>query len=333
MPTHTHNFAGTSRPTVTVGLPVYNGEKSLAQAIESILAQTYRDFELVICDNASTDHSPDICREFARRDPRVRFFQTKRNFGAARNFNRTLELARGKYFRWHAHDDVAAPTYLEKCVQTLDEHPEVALVYPRRQYMTVDGRPMRNEEFWLDANAHASLHDMTFDRLLDIHSSYFVVMEFGLMRTETLRQTGRMGAYITADAVLLPELLFRGRFHEIPEILFYQRVHEETEEYAVRRTKRGEANFMNPDHQPWLLLPGLKINWELAIAIHNAPLSTSQKWSHWHRQIAHLWPRLRKLLGLRSFLGKLWLEWRWSTEKPTSGRGVKQHQIRGGIGA
>jgi glycosyltransferase involved in cell wall biosynthesis len=305
------NIEGGARPTVSVGMPVYNGERFVGEAIESILRQTYDDWELVICDNASTDSTPEICRAYARRDPRVRFYRMCRNFGAARNFNRTIELSRGRYFRWHAHDDLIAPTFLEKCVEVLDNHPEVVLVYPRRQYITLDGRPMRSADFWNDEDTDKSLHDVDFARLLRLHSSYYVVMEFGLTRIDQLNRTGRMGAYCTADAVLLPELRFLGRFYEIPETLFFQRVHDEAE-YAPRLTKRGEAIFMNPDHQPLLILPGLKIYWELSKSIAAAPLQTHERWQAYRDLCAHLWPRAKRLMRLSALAGKVRQAWKWS---------------------
>src|SRR3954470_1068595 len=94
------------RPRVSIGLPVYNGQRFLAPAVSSLLAQTFADFELVICDNASTDDTEAICRRFAERDPRVRYHRNEQNVGAAPNFNRALALSTGQYFKWAAHDDL-----------------------------------------------------------------------------------------------------------------------------------------------------------------------------------------------------------------------------------
>ena len=104
-------------PRVSIGLPVYNGERYLRESIDSILAQTFQDFELVVCDNASTDETARICEEYAERDPRVRYFRNARNIGGINNANLTFERSRGDLFRWAAHDDVCAPVLLERCVQ------------------------------------------------------------------------------------------------------------------------------------------------------------------------------------------------------------------------
>ena len=105
----------TRTPRVTIGLPVYNGEDFLESALDTLLAQTYTDFELVIADNASTDRTGEICRRAAR-DARVRYHRNDENVGAMRNFNRVFELARGEYFMWAAHDDAHEPDYLRRCV-------------------------------------------------------------------------------------------------------------------------------------------------------------------------------------------------------------------------
>src|SRR6476646_2411498 len=118
-------------PKVAIGLPVYNGAKYVAEAIESVLAQTYGDLELVISDNASTDATEEICRDYTARDSRVRYARAEQNGGAAWNFNRTFELSRGEYFKWLAHDDAIGPQYLARCLAVLDRDPGVVLCHTR----------------------------------------------------------------------------------------------------------------------------------------------------------------------------------------------------------
>ena len=101
-----------AHPRVSIGLPVYNGELFLENALDSILSQTYSDFELIISDNASDDKTEEICRSYAARDKRVRYSRNAHNLGAAPNYNRVYHLARGRYFKWASHDDVLAPEFL-----------------------------------------------------------------------------------------------------------------------------------------------------------------------------------------------------------------------------
>lgn len=113
---------------VTVGLQTYNRADSyLRQAIDSILSQTYKDFELVISDNASTDNTEEICREYAKKDHRIRYIRQKTNIEYVSNANFLRTQIRGKYFAWMADDDVWAPTFLEKCVAKIEDNPDVIL--------------------------------------------------------------------------------------------------------------------------------------------------------------------------------------------------------------
>ncbi len=107
-------------PKVSVGMPVYNGAETLPAALDSLLAQTYTDFEVLINDNASTDATEAICRAYAARDSRIRYERNSANLGAAGNFNRVFERARGAYFKWFACDDLLAPDYLAECVAALE---------------------------------------------------------------------------------------------------------------------------------------------------------------------------------------------------------------------
>jgi glycosyltransferase involved in cell wall biosynthesis len=104
---------GRDKPRLSIGMPVFNGEKYLKEALDSILAQTYSDFELLISDNASTDRTEQICREYAAKDRRIRYYRNEKNIGAPKNFNRVFELSSGKYFRWATFTHPSAkPNYL-----------------------------------------------------------------------------------------------------------------------------------------------------------------------------------------------------------------------------
>jgi len=125
------------RARVCIGMPVFNGQRYVAQAIESILGQTFRDLELIISDNHSTDNTGEICRSFAARDPRVSYFRLPHNVGAVANYERVYRLAGGQYFKWAAHDDVLRPTFVQRCVELLDKEPSAVLAYPRAEF--IDG--------------------------------------------------------------------------------------------------------------------------------------------------------------------------------------------------
>ncbi len=109
----------THKPPVAIGLPVFNAEKYLSQAVDSILAQTFSDFHLIISDNASTDRTQEICQAYAAQDNRIRYSRNHRNLGASPNFNRVFELSSHQYFKWAPHDDMIAPEFLARCVNSI----------------------------------------------------------------------------------------------------------------------------------------------------------------------------------------------------------------------
>ena len=116
-------------PRLSIGIPVFNGQEFLPELLDSLLAQTFRDFEILICDNASSDRTAQICREYERRDSRIRYICNERNLGAVANFNRVFELSTAPLFKWAAHDDLYHAAYLDACVRLLDENPDVVLAH------------------------------------------------------------------------------------------------------------------------------------------------------------------------------------------------------------
>ena len=127
-------------PVMSVGLPVYNGERYLAETIDSLLEQTFCDFELIICDNASTDRTSEIARAYAANDSRVRYTRNARNVGVAANYQRALELSHGKYFRWAAATIYPLLELLATCIAILDRDPSVVLAYPKTTLIDAEGR-------------------------------------------------------------------------------------------------------------------------------------------------------------------------------------------------
>jgi glycosyltransferase involved in cell wall biosynthesis len=127
-------------PRVSIGLPVYNGEPFLAQALAALQAQTACDWELIISDNASTDRTGEIALEAVRQDPRLRYHRNPQNLGALANFLRVLELARGDYFMWAAHDDRWSEEYVARLAARLDADPLAVLATPQTTYIGADGQ-------------------------------------------------------------------------------------------------------------------------------------------------------------------------------------------------
>lgn len=219
------------KPKVSIGLPVYNAEKFLGHALDAILSQTFTDFELIICDNASTDSTADICASYAASDGRIRFFRNERNHGAADNFNKVFNLATADYFKWIAYDDICLPPFLERCVEVLDRDPEIALCYPKTVLIDADGAEMMKYEDRLHMTQGAP-HDRLRHFLTKVNLANAV---FGVIRTSVLKETRLLGKYFGADYILLMEICLRGKFYEVPEHLFLRRDHERNSRRLPRK--------------------------------------------------------------------------------------------------
>jgi len=209
-------------PLVSLGLPVFNGADYLAEAIESILNQSLADFELILCDNASSDQTESICRSFAERDARVRYIRQARNLGAAANYNLAFEEARGTFFKWCAHDDNLAPDFLKVCVSALEANPDCVLAYTETTLIDERGRETARH-----VDQFASQRRDPSERLQTWlgRPTGLCNPVFGLIRREVMAKTIRHGTYMGADRILLGELALRGPSKMIPKPLFLRRMH------------------------------------------------------------------------------------------------------------
>ena len=124
----------TKTPQVSIGMPVYNGEPFIREALDSLLAQTFTDFELIISDNASTDGTEAVCREYAAKDDRIRYVRQEENRGAAANFQFVLEQARFPFFMFASHDDLWDPIHIIVCIGKLQENPHLVGCSPKSIY-------------------------------------------------------------------------------------------------------------------------------------------------------------------------------------------------------
>jgi glycosyltransferase involved in cell wall biosynthesis len=206
-------------PLVTIGVPVFNGAASLRQALDSLLAQTLGDFELLLADNASTDDTAEICREYARCDHRVRVHRHPRNLGVGRNWNFVAARARGRYFKWASASDVCAPTLLERCVAALEDDPTLVLCFPRTQFVADDGRPVAICEADFEVMASRA-----HERFAEVWSRMTVNnAQSGVIRSAALAQTRLDRLYPHGDLVLMAELALHGRFRLLPDVLLFRR--------------------------------------------------------------------------------------------------------------
>ena len=256
-----------ARPRLTIGLPIYNGEQLLPQAIESLLTQKYDDFEVVISDNASVDGTPELCAAYAAQDRRIRYVRNERNLGSIPNFNKLVGLARGEYFKWAAHDDWCEPEFIGRCVEVLDADPGVVLCHAKAIRVDEAGDTLVVDLDPLDVRSPDPAE--RFRQVLWSLRAIYPI--YGVIRTDALRRTQLFRGHSGSDRILLAELSLLGQLYQIPELLLYER------ETLSSRSNRKPSFFdtSNKDRPPfkhWRLCSG-----HIGVVLRSAQLTPGQK--------------------------------------------------------
>jgi glycosyltransferase involved in cell wall biosynthesis len=253
-------------------MPVYNGANFVAEAIESILNQTFEDLELVICDNASTDETPEICLRYAAEDGRVRFLRNRANLGGAPNYRRVFELSCGEFYKINNHDDVAHPQFLERCVEVLDANPDIVSAYPMTADIDSTGQVIRK----LPSSPAFESRDPVARIWEALQFEREPMALFGVMRAAMVGRTSLMPSSPSADRVWLAELLMHGRFIEVPEYMYLHREHPLRSTYVAGRGHASMA-WWDPGLMGTFRFPYWRMFGHLARAINNSPLDRSHK--------------------------------------------------------
>jgi glycosyltransferase involved in cell wall biosynthesis len=219
-------------PLIGIGLPVFNGERFVGQAVRAILEQTYRNWELVISDNASSDGTETICRQLAASDERIRYYRNAQNIGAHPNFNRVFELSRGKYFKWSAFDDMLHADYLKECINALEANPDGVACQSLLDFIDGDGNRLGICSTDLEQAQSPTPHVRFAAATLKPHNCFYIMAVF---RREALAGSILMPSFHGADRALLAQLTLRGRFVQVSRPLFLLRDH--VDRYSRSKTK------------------------------------------------------------------------------------------------
>lgn len=272
----------TSIPRLSVGLPVYNGQRYLAEALDALLDQSFTDFELIISDNASTDATEEICRRYAAEDPRIRYIRQPRNIGLNPNHNFVLREARGEYFKWAAHDDLYGRDLFARCVAALDENRDVVLSHADMAIVDESGTVLRRFDYTLATNST----DVT-ERFRSLVVTDGADDEYGVIRTDVLRSVRPKDGYHHASRPFIAEIAFRGRFHQVPELLYFRRDHPDRSDR--NRTIRALCTNLDPRRQGQTTARLLaEYAWRYFEAIARAPLSSADRWACYRILSSHL---------------------------------------------
>ncbi|MFF3641363.1 glycosyltransferase family 2 protein [Streptomyces sp. NPDC002564] len=286
----------TAQPRLSIGLPVYNGEEYLAESLDALLGQTYEDFELVISDNASTDGTQDICRRYAAKDSRIRYIRLLRNIGAAPNHNYVFTECRGELFKWASHDDLYARDLLRRCVEALDERPEVILAHSDQAVIDENGKVKVPYAYGL-ATHLPSAPERFRSLLFEPGGDDF----YGVLRADVLRRVKPHDSYHHADRTFVAEITLHGPFHQVPEVLYFRRDHPTRAERA-NPSKRSRCVNLDPRRAgPLHPTPRLLAEYVLgfASAIQRAPLSAADRRACHRHLLTWLTSRARPGAGER----------------------------------
>lgn len=226
-------------PRLSIGLPVYNGENYLTQSVDGLLGQSYGDFELIISDNASTDGTEEICRDYAAADRRIRYLRQPRNLGASPNHNLLFHQARGELFKWASHDDLYGPDLLASCVRALDEHPDAVLAHTDMAVVDESGTTVNKFDYALDTGS-----PWAPERFRALLYGEGGDDEYGVIRSEVLRRTPLQGSFHNPGRPFVAELALSGPFHQVHELQFFRRDHPD------RGDRRGSVRAVCANLDP-----------------------------------------------------------------------------------
>jgi len=275
-------------PLVSIGLPVYNGERFLSRALDTLLGQDFGDLELVVSDNGSTDGTVEILEKYAARDDRLRFEVHAVNRGAAWNFNRVLAIANpeARYFSWAAADDERSPDFLSRTLKILESDPTVSLAHTGSADLDSDGHVLKTWHQPVEQWASDDVAERIAALVTMWHECFSV---FGLIRTEVVRQTRGLGSFADSDNVLIAEIALRGRIVHDDAVCFFRRQHENR---SVSYGTRERVAWFDPSRSGKLSYPYWRTARQFVQAVQDAPLTASE--------------RRRCLLALRVYLANTW---------------------------
>ena len=283
-------------PRVSIAVPTYNCEKYIAQSLESLLGQSYGDFELVISDNASTDDTEAVCRRYAAQDKRVRYVRRTENIGGPGNFRYVFSLCSGEYHKWSTADDYWHPDFLKEAVAVLDQKRDVVLCYPKTRKIDPDGAMLSDYEdrlHLIDDSPRVRFRQL-YDRigLCNAH--------LGLIRREAMLKTRLIGAHKASDVDFLGEMILLGKFWLLPEIRFFRRFHPQSSSWD-RGNVEHQRKYYDPNSKAGASMDSwrrfgfqLDMMWRSPIGLADK-LALSKDIGRWARHDRHALSR--ELLG------------------------------------
>ena len=265
----TDAMSGAERPAVSIGLPVYNGEAYLEEALASIAAQTLENYELIISDNCSTDRTAAICADHASRDRRIRYFQNSTNIGGDRNYYRCFQRSTGDHFLGIAHDDRLHPAYLETILRVLNTDAAVVFCHSRAHQIDAAGEVVGT----FPARPFSD-SPLPHERFRDAIALRPVIAHLGVIRASTLHRMPPLLAYPSSDAYWQAEFALRGKLVEIPDVLFYRRIRPDS---GGSIPLHERIRWSDPSKAGAIIFPNWRRPAEYGRSVLRTPLSLSER--------------------------------------------------------
>lgn len=264
-----------STPTVSIGVPAYNSARYLAQTLTALRDQDLRDIEVIVCDNGSTDATPQIAQRFVDSDDRFRLVRLDRNIGMPRNYNRVLLAARAPLFMWNASDDRVRPGHLAACVDALDRHPEADVAFSHVAYIDAGGRISgRMEDDGLD---FLTPGPAARARLFLARDVYQAIGYGAVMRTEFIRGIGGMPVYFSSDVALGVRMALRSRWVQVDDQLYEARRHEAQSNKLRTADIADQSRIIDPDRPRRYALPEWYLTYRLVREALGAPVPVTER--------------------------------------------------------
>jgi hypothetical protein len=237
-------LAGGARPSsaaprVVLGMTLYNAAEYLPEAMDSLLAQTYADFGLVLLDDASSDGTERICREYEARDPRVRYHRHAARQAMVATWREVVEVAAREYptaesFAWVSDHDRWHPEWLGRLLDELDAHPEAVMAYPMTRRIAPDGTPLDKTPRQFEATGLAGPRERWSRFCREGTGSGDMI--YGLMRIDAMRRVGIFRTALRPDRLLVAEMSLQGAIRQVPHVLWFRRHFGETSVSRQRQT-------------------------------------------------------------------------------------------------
>lgn len=261
----------TTRPLVSIGMPVYNEGAYVAASLDALLAQDYENLEIIVSDNGSTDDTEAICRRYAARDPRIKFHRYESNRGITENFDYVRAAATGDYFMWAAGHDLWSPSLVSECVALLESDATAVIAFACSHWIDADGNPMPKSSGWSDT------------RGMEVVGRFFTVFWgnmhpiLGVMRTAALRRVKKIHNMAGTDLIMLLEMALQGHFVHAAAAHWYRRQFRAVESHEQRMARYRSSEFGLSHSLIDRLFPLMRLPAELIALVWRADIPLSRK--------------------------------------------------------